>query len=278
MISCSLSPRMRRGLLVCGLLAGFGLGCASSLDSALDAARSALDAGDYATAITQAQAALAAVPGDFDATMALSVAQAGRAGVNLLDLTQQLTDSDASNTFSGVHGVFLNTFYDDTATADLDGLTDLRAAIVTLTGFSGVASLTSDELAEYSYQLGILQAVELFSMPTILAQPTATATVDTSDIATADLTNILADFIAVDNNLIAGGIGSTNDLITTIQRNYCALADISAGSGFTLGELRALTACQLSDNPDSLAAGDLDGAVANCAAFDFDCTAANTAL
>lgn len=254
---------------VAGLL---GLGaCASTYNASLDEARAALDGSDYTTAVAQSTAALAEVPGDFDATMLLSAAYAGRAGINLIDMAKLLVDTSASNTFSDIHGIFV-------LSIGSTGLADLRSAITTLTSFSGTAALSTSKLADYNYQLGILHSVEIFARSTILAKPTTTATTDTSLITSADSTIAAADFVAADGELIAGGIAADNQLVTTIRQNYCALADISAGSGFTVAELRALTLCELSTTAvaATLTAADLGGAVTGCSDFNFSCTAVDT--
>jgi hypothetical protein len=135
--------------------------------------------------------------------------------------------------------------------------------------------------------MGFLQTVEIFSRPTILAQPTAASAVTVNNITDTDKGYIYDDFIASDDNLIEAGItttGSGADLITVIRQNYCVLHNVTqpAVGGFTLAELRDLIKCQLClgvdntaicDKPSenmTQAAGDFQSpAIATCATFNF---------
>lgn len=225
------------------------MGCGSASDTALDEVRAALDsattASDYDAIITKAAAAQAADPTNFDLTLALSSAYAGRAGIEYLDLVEALSDTGNSATaFDAIHGVFVTTL-------SATGLADVRLAISTLTGFTGTVS-TGDDGKRYYDQLGTFQVIEAFSLSTLRAKPTSTSTVTVADITAADRSNVQDDFINADNNLILGGLGADNTIVETLRKNYCALSQRSGAAGFTLEELQDITTCQLSDSPATI--------------------------
>lgn len=259
-----------------GILAGSSLllttSCgAPATQSALEEARFALDAADYATAVTKATEAYAAAPTDLPTALVLSAAYAGRGGISTLDLVESLSETGAtSDAFDRVHDIFVSTL---TTT----GLADLRVAISTLTDFAG--TIPSDQRGGYSYQLGLLQAIEAFALPTLAAQPTADGTVTATAITLAQKDAVQADFVGADNNLIAAGLASDNALVTLLRQNYCALADVTGTAGFTLAELQDLTLCELNENVTTLtaAAGSFQSAaILTCASFNFSCTAVDT--
>ncbi len=251
-------------------------GCGASYSTNLEEAQFALDTGDYASAVTKATAALVATPNDFEATMTLSSALAGRAGVDLLTISSSLADTTlTAQIFSTIHNSLVSVLV-----GGGQGLNDLRAAITTLTGFGGTVS----NVHQYRFQLGLLQSVESFALPTMAAQPASGGTITATAISGTDATNTQNDFIDADNNLILGGLASTNALVTTMRKNYCALQLLSAGGGFTTAELQDLTLCQLSSsavqNTLTAVAGSFQsGSVATCASFDFtQCATTDTAL
>ncbi|MBI4237916.1 MAG: hypothetical protein HY696_05805 [Deltaproteobacteria bacterium] len=259
-----------------GILAGSSLlvavGCgAPGTQSALEDARFALDAADYATAVTKATEAYAANPTDLPTALVLSSAYAGRGGISTLDMAESLSETGAtSDAFDRVHDIFVSTL---TST----GLADLRLAIATLTDFAG--TISSDQQGSYSYQLGVLQMIEALALPTLTAQPAAGGTVTATAITSAQKDFVQADFVGADNNLIAAGLASDNALVTLMRQNYCALADVSGTAGFTLAELQDLTLCELNDNLATLtqAAGSFQSpAILTCLSFDFSCTAVDT--
>ncbi|MBI4126588.1 MAG: hypothetical protein HY465_03760 [Deltaproteobacteria bacterium] len=240
--------------------------CAPSGDADIEAARFALDSGDYSTAITKATAALTADTTDVDAAMVLSSAYAGRAGVRLLSVTADISDTgNTENEFEAIHDALI-------ANVAVDELPDLRAAITTLTTTLTAEPAATDDLYEdFNFQLGSLQAIEIFAAPSITAQPSddesdidSTRIDETSDTET-DKVEILADFIDVDNRLIAAGMTADDDLVDILRKNYCVLHDLSAGDGIDLGVLRDQIECQLAANADTVTT--TAALVANCAAF-----------
>lgn len=249
-----------------------GLGCATSLDSATEAAIFALDSGDYTTAITKATEALAANANDLDATILLSSGYAGRAGVNYLDLTKEIsTEGEEDNVFQQIHTAFV-------ATISSTGLADLRLAVTTLEDFAGTFTTTREE-EDFRFQLGMLQTIEALALPGIVAQPTAGGTLTVTDITEAQRVTTRDDFIAADNNLILGGLAADNALVNTVRVNYCALKDLSANDSFSVEELQDVINCQLNSAAASLVAADFQSAaVTLCTDISFSCTAIDTAL
>lgn len=248
------------------------LSCGREVDKLLEEAQFALDAQNYAVAITKAEEALAKEATNFNATMVRSAGYAGRAGVNLLDLTKKMTESGIEDkVFNAVHDILVTAI-------SSTGLPDLRIAVTTLSGFTGTVA----RQAEYSFQLGVLQAIEAFGRPSITAQPTASGTITPANITADDRVLVRDDLIAADNNLITGGIKTDNQLITTVRKSYCAMRDRSAGDGFTREELQDRVRCELDENRANLRAanGDfLSASVTLCSDFNFDaCTSVDTTL
>lgn len=263
---------MRKTLIPLGLcVAAFlSMACGRQFDKLLEEAQFALDSQDYATAITKATEALVATPNDFEATMVLSAAYSGRAGVNLLDLAKKLTESGIEDeAFNAVHDLLA-------ASLTSTGLTDLRSAVTTLSGFAG----TVGSQTRYTFQLGMLQAIEGYALPSLTAQPTVAGTITATSVTSAQKDIVQADLIAADNNLITSGIGADNQLVTTVRKSYCVIKERSAGSGFSQAELQDRVRCELDDNRANLrtANGDFQSAtVTTCDDFNFTtCTAVDT--
>ena len=230
--------------------------CASSGDADLEAARFALDSGDYDTAVTKAGAALTADPADVDAALVLSSAYSGKAGILLLDVTADLSEeSNTDNEFDAIHD---SLFGDINATTGLD---DLRSAIVTLNEtLTPQPDATNERYTDLQFQAGLLAAVEAFGLPSLTAQPTADGAIDASLITSKDA--VEDDFINADDNFIESGLDATDTLITNIRENYCVLRSLSgAAEGFDLDVLQDLTWCQLDPT------GAAPTSVASCAAF-----------
>lgn len=232
--------------------------CAPSGSADIEAARFALDSGDYSTAITKAQAALTADTTDVDAAMVLSSAYAGQAGIRLLAVTADISDTgNTENEFEAIHDAFI-------ASISVDDLDELRAAITTLTTTLTEEPAATHELyGDFNFQLGTLETIEIFAAPSITAQPADGGAIDATAITSKD--DYQTDFINADDRLIAAGMTADDDLVDILRKNYCVLHDLSAGDGFDLDVLQDLISCQLSENADAVtttAAG-----VANCAAF-----------
>lgn len=249
----------------------FGIaGCGTPFATSLEEARFALDSGDFSTAVTKASTAVSESPNDFQATMVLSSAYSGRAGIDLLELAINLTDvSKEDEIFKDIHAALVSTI-------GATGLADMRQAILTLTNFAGTFPATDDE-KDYRFQLGILQTIESFALPTIKAKPTTTSSITLASVEANDRTVSESDFIAADNNLILSGLEASNQLVIAVRKNYCVLKNRSAATGYTLPELQDLILCQLSANP--AAERTFLSGIALCTAFDItNCTAVDTTL
>lgn len=264
---------LRLALLgICGALT---LGCASSVDKDLDDARKALNDGNWAKAITSATAATAAEPTNLEAFLLLCSGYAGQAGVDLLEITKELTDTTTSNdSFDLVHDTLLTTMTSEGCVIGTC-LTDLNTSITTLTtSFTGTVGTYDAYLQkQYYFQLGILQYIQALGLPTLTAQPTHAGTITPTDVTAAINTTTQTDFIAGYANLTNSttGIATSNALATILSKNYCALKaeSVIAGtaSGLNLGVLQAFTLCQLSTTPATEATVVLAPTVANCAVF-----------
>lgn len=253
------------------------IGCASGTTGSFESALSALDNGDFDTAVTELESlATATVSDDLELSLLLSSAYAGRAGIDFLELAKTLLeDNNSDQAFQAIHSAFVQTIEAGT------GLDDLLNAINALDDFTG--SATGADEAERRYRLGLLQAIDAFARPTITAKPTAASTIDVSAITSK--AQVQTSFLEGDNNLTndgaAGGVSSSNQLVEVLRDSYCALKDISAADGFTVEELQDLTLCQLTAEPEDLVPADFSSSVTSCDDFDFGCTGAdalNTSL
>lgn len=277
---------MQRSKWLCacvyGCVALLTFACGRQLDNLVEEARFALDSGDNATAITKAEEALVIDPNDFDAALIRSAGYAGRAGVDLFKIAKEITKSGAEDeVFNLIHDTLVAALC---TTSCAQGLSDLRAAVTALTGFTGAIKRAK----EYRFQLGILQTIEAFGRPSITAQPTLagaiTATSITGSTATSgsDAQIVRDDLVAADTNLLAADIASDNVLITNIQKSYCVLknrsADATSGETFTTAELQDRVRCELDDNRASLVAANFQSpTVTTCNDFNFStCTATET--
>lgn len=254
----------------CGLMA---LGCGSAVNKNLDDARKALNDGNWATAITKATAAVAADPTNLEAYLLLSSGYSGQAGVDLLELTEQLTNTaTSSDAFDLVHDSLFTTM---TSTGCVIGtcLSDLNTAITTLTTtFTGnVATYDSYLQEQYYFQLGLLQYIQAMGLPTLTAQPSTSGTITPGNITAANTTTVQADFIAAYANITnaSTGITSSNALATTLALNYWVLKNASVGvgvaTGISQGVLQDQALCQLSPDPSTA----VTSTVATCATFVF---------
>lgn len=270
-----------RHLVLCALCSVTIAGCGSALNKDLDDARKSLNAGDYAAAISSATSATVADSTNLEAFLLLCSGYSGQAGVNLLEITKDLTDTTTSTqAFDLVHDTLLTTM---TVNGCAIGtcLTSLNTAITTLTtSFTGTIGNYDTYLQkQYYFQLGILQFIQSLGLPTLTAQPTAAGTITPTDVTAAINTTVQNDLIGGYSNLTntTTGIATDNALAITLSKNYCVLknSSVTAGtaSGINLGVLRDLALCQLSATP----ATEVTTTVANCTALNFSVCDGTTA-
>ena len=244
--------------------------CPDSSDSLVDEVKTALDQGDYTTAVTKADELL--VESDTP-TNRLLVASAytGRSTLDLLDLVGKFADL-VNGTVSDFQQIAcVVQFPDPTA-----NLADLRKSITTLQSLG--TALDDDANKEAAFELGMLEAIEAFVLPTNKgATPAAgtnlkscstavfTATATTvGNISEADRVNVQADFVDSDNRLRKAGLKNDNDILKALFQTYCRLKSASVSDGFTQGDLQAFTWCEM--NTAGFPAGGFGG-IATCLAF-----------
>lgn len=170
-----------------------------------------------------------------------SSAHLGLAGLEFLDIAEQLTDLQESDNSGNDFSQFqdLVATIEETRAINLDELTLAQERLlIALTGVDAAPSNESD-----FFQLGLLQAVDAFIRPAKLAGDNA-ANADTA-ITEAVTIIVEANFIAADNNLVLGGTTDT-DVLGPIRNNYC-FCKINAGGfgGFDTTCLRDLMKCEL---------------------------------
>lgn len=282
-------------IYVLSLLLILTASCASSLEGELDEAMFALDncsttnTTPCTDAITAADTLLASDPTNVEVSLVKSSALATRGGIDLLDLMAELARTGVSGGFDNDTQKFR--VIHDVVVGNVSSTTDIRSSITVLTGIAAPA--TTDAIYKtYYFQLGILQSIEAFVLPTITAQPTSTSTVTSTSVTATNRDNVEDDFVNADDNMITGGITSGKDgfeLVEIARINYCVLKNISGAAGFTLAELQDLMSCQLcidvtdvsicpkSSTAMTGAAGDFQSTIATCADFNFDACSGSTA-
>lgn len=222
---------------------------APSKEGGMDKARFALDScstdntGPCTTAANEALDVLTSDSTNVQAALLRSSALATTGGVDMLLLVEDLSKTtDSSQKFKTMHDTIIPTITDITA---------LRTSIATLQSptYTGTLAEGDDYHRDFYFQIGILQAFEAFTLPTILAQSTPASAVNVNLITSTDKDNIQADFIDADNNLITSGITDSSikgwDLVKAVRQNYCTLRNITGGPGFTLEVLQDMVLCQL---------------------------------
>ena len=269
--------------------------CASSVEGDLDEAMFALDncsttsTTSCTEAITAADTLLASDPTNTEASLVKSSALATRGGIDLLDLMVELARTGVSGGFDNDTQKFR--VIHDVIVGSISSTADLRSAITALTGVTAPAT-TDATYKSFYFQLGILQSIEAFVLPTATAQPTSTSAVTSTSVTTASRDSVEDDFVNADDNMITGGITSGKDgfeLVEILRINYCVLKNISGAVGFTLAELQDLMSCQLcidvtnvsicpkSSTAMTGAAGDFQSAITTCADFVFAACSGSTA-
>lgn len=272
------------------------LSCASGTNSTLESARFNLDKCTTSNpaaceaAESDAQKVLDDDADNVEAALVKASAVATQGNIDIIFMMARMSQTE-EGTIDG-EGIDQTTqkfkFIRGKLTGDVD-IERLRDAVVSLSSITAPEE-TDDNYKEYFFQLGLLQMLEAFITPSVLAQPTDTseASVEDTESITDDVAAyVLEDFIDGDNNFNEGGIVDSDnigwDLVTMIRNNYCAAKNVNpANDGFSTEELRALMRCQLVANPEDLtgAAGDFPGtAIATCDDFDYTgCDNTNTTL
>ncbi|MCP5464994.1 MAG: hypothetical protein H7A33_08230 [Deltaproteobacteria bacterium] len=233
------------------------INCASTEIGALDDARFALDKGNYSTAISKATQAVNADSTNIEAAYILASAYLGRGGLDLFNVAEGLVDlqNNSDTNFQQIADVLSSTFTE----------ADMRSAVEALEAVPGIdsATITDEGLADAAYLLGLLQAVEHFTIGVYSSD--YYGTFDVTGITDTDRENVQTDLLEFDNHLIASGVSATESYLQEIRTSWCLLEPLSAGDGFTLGEYRAYVACQLAANPDTVTTTTFSADVANCA-------------
>ncbi len=260
----------------------FSIACASSLEEAVENCQFALDDADYTSAVTYCQEAITADASSVEARILLSSAYAGSANIELLGIMDDIQDTQGISGKNKDFDVMRATMA--AIMKDADDLGDLRNAISTLDNDTyKPTDANDDNYQSYYFQLGFLQAIESFALPTLTAQPVGEeydSTTSPANLDADDRTSVESSMVNADDNLIKGGQGTDSSLVETVRQNFWALAGANTGTAgstaFSLEGLRDFVKCQL----DPLNTGNADDAtfvpgglgfegVANCAVFDF---------
>lgn len=251
-----------------------GAVCPGTTDSLVDEIKSLLDSSNSsapALAATKADELLTIQDTPANRLLAAS-AYTKKSNIDLLDLVGEfagLTENTSTSDFKEIGCIVqLN---DPT-----NQLADLRLAVERLDAIDDT-TLALAANKEASFQLGMLQAIEAFVLPT--NRGAVPVSVDKSNcgaavfrvnaetldsISETDATNVMNDFVNSDDHLREADLENDSEIIAAIFENYCRLKGASANQGFSRNELQAFVWCEL-DSGTFPAAG--FGSVANCAVF-----------
>lgn len=264
---------VKLSLLVLIVGVSTGGACPSKTTSLVDEVKSLLDRSDaaaIAAAPTKADDLVTQEDTPTNRLLATS-AYTRRSTIDLLGLVGDFADLTGNTTVSDFKQIACIVQMSDPT----NNLADLRLAVTRLDDIDDT-TLALDANKEAEFQLGMLQGVEAFVLPTnrgaqasagtsasTCAASTFTVTTTTlSDITEDDRVNVQNDFVSSDDHLRASGLANDDEILQALFENYCRLKSASAGAGFTREELRAFVGCELAS--DSFAA--LTG-VANCTVF-----------
>lgn len=244
-------------------------GCASSVDQDLEAARFALDSGDWDAAIKHANVVLSEEPANIDASLLLASAYSGKSGVKVVNVFSKVANFVHKDTiFKTVH---------DSLTSDREAEYNsdyLREALIALTERLRPLPDEYDELYDdHLFKTVVLLAVEVYATPGIISLPTKNGEIDVKKITDEVKDNVENDLIRADDYLLKYGFEETDDTVKQIRYTYCQL-QMASGSeeGFEKEALQDLVLCQLFDDPDSLNKlnGDLNSPnISTCKDFKF---------
>lgn len=242
-------------LIGCLLIVHF-ISCASSFTANFEAAKFALDKGNFNEAIEKATAALNDEPGNIEVARILASAYFGRSSLDFLDLAEGIVDLDGNTipNFKAIANVLPS-----------DGnMDDVRTAIETLQAIPGIteATISNEGLADAAFDLGFMQAIEQFALGVYGAD--FFGTLDVTGITDADKNNAQNDLVNFDNRIIASGVSSDEVFIQEVRQTFCILEPLSTGEGFTTTEYQAFVGCQLSDDPDTFDTSAISPNIASC--------------
>lgn len=251
-----------------------GAVCPGTTDSLVDEIKSLLDSSNSsaaASAATKADELLTIQDTPANRLLAAS-AYTKKSSIDLLDLVGEFSNLSGNTTTSDFKQIGCIVQLSDPT----NQLADLRLALERLDVIEDTTlALTVNK--EASFQLGMLQALEAFVLPT--NRGAVPVSVDKSNCAAAvfrvnaetldsisetDATNVLNDFVNSDNHLREADLENDSEIIEPIFENYCRLKSASGNQGFSRNELQAFVWCEL-DSGSFPANG--FGSVANCTVF-----------
>lgn len=230
----------------------FGGGCPSSVDSALDNARFALDRcnpsdADTMTfcndAVTEADAILAADATNVEAAVIASSGRLGLAGVDFLQFLSELVGAQGDTTnedLSEFADLITDVERENNITIDR---TQLRSAGSVLeTTLAGQAGGVGDLIDSAFFQMGAIQAVESFVL---------IAKVSANEFTDDDVSIFKSNAQNGDSNLSIAGVDDADTLSATREGHCrCKLAD-PAGGDYGPECLASLKICFIEDSGDA---------------------------
>lgn len=231
-------------------------GCPSSTDSALEAAKFALDhcnPADSATstscqeAVDQATSILTGDPTNVEAAILASSGYLGLAGIDFLQFAAKLVDvqSNSNADFKEFQDLVNDVESTNARTIDTDQLKSAVDVLVTaLAGKTGDTGLNKQGL----FQLGATQTLDNFVVPAKLVTIDANGDADPDSITSDVAERLRQNFLTSDDNISASGTDDA-DTLHAIREGFC-LCDDSL-FGYSAACLRDLMRCELSDtDPD----------------------------
>ncbi len=246
--------------------------CGSAVDHNLEAARFALDKGNWDAAIQAGTAALADEPGNVEAALLISSAYAGKGKFKLLTLASIVSDvAKRKDLFASM--------YDGLAPISADPAFLHSAIFALVNGLNPQPDISNIYYLDQQFQRGLLFLIESLALSPLTAKPDPNGPIDTSRI-TAPIKDIVQDDLKeFDQALIDSGLSPDDPIVVNGRYTYCVLRVKSGmADGFDIDILRDMNKCQLSPNDGadlSRDNGDFSSPVINkCSDFDVpDCAA-----
>jgi tetratricopeptide (TPR) repeat protein len=231
-------------LLLLALFAAALAGCnafegqadGNSREARLEAARIAMDRGDYETAVPLLQALDAAWPGDAEISRALASAYAGRAGLDLLGLAAQAAAAADNASLSAIDRLMKTLPVPATASR----IADAERAVA---AWNGLLSTPNDyySLALSQATLGLLTLAKAIDPAGTGVDPARIPSI--SDVDAVTLYASIADALA---NLGPGkaGLAPDSDLLEAFARIKAEIDAVSPAAGAAPADIRAWLSSQ----------------------------------
>ena len=225
-------------LILIGAFLGSSCGADKSQQHVEDA-KFALDQRNWSSTISHAEAALDYDPSNVQAVLLLSAGYLGRTGFVVMEFGSVLADrAKKYDIFGAIHELMNKDTFNR---ADLNAsLSVLKNNVTPLPGASHPLYF------DYMFQRGMINFLTVYADTSYVAQESDDEDIDPTDITEA-MADIAEEYLSdAEDELIAAGLGETDDLVMNLRETYCVLDTLStADDDFDLSILQDMVHCQL---------------------------------